>query len=349
MYFLFTKDYFYLLNFIFIHLIFIHLSLYSYLMQILTNPTPILSSNGIHKLHHQFYIPDGDIIATLLIVHGMSEHSERYDQFARVLANHGVLVATYDQLGHGKTVKDKYELGFFDKKYPVQTLCKDVIIVADALKKQAILYHAKHYANIPHFIMGHSMGSFLVRTVLIHHSTSFDGTILMGTAHAARWFNKALTIALVIFNRYYPKQRNQKLAYLMNAYLLNKISAPISASPFAWLSENTANIQAFENDPLCGFVFSNNGFYTLHALITQALMPNWYQYMPSDYPILLISGKDDPVGNMGQDIIDLHDELINANKNSQKILYVNMRHEPLQECNNHQVFADILGWIKRCV
>ena len=74
----------------------------------------ILSSNQIHRLHHAFFVPQGEIKATLLIVHGMSEHGGRYADFARFLADNGVLVATYDQLGHGQTVKDKYELGFID-------------------------------------------------------------------------------------------------------------------------------------------------------------------------------------------------------------------------------------------
>lgn len=320
-------------------------------MPILTNPTPILSSNGVHKLHHTFFVPTGDIVATLLIVHGMTEHSGRYANFAKILADNGILVATFDLLGHGNTVKDKYELGFFDKKYPVQTLCKDVIIMADALKRQAALQSDKPPSDKPHFIMGHSMGSLLVRTVLIHHATSFDGVILSGTTHnAQRWahlWHKAVSIPLMLANEFYPKQRNQKFAHLMNAYLLNKIHTPISASPFAWLSENLDNIKAFEADPLTGFTFSNNGFYTLQILIQKACTPHWYQQMPSNYPILLISGKDDPVGNMGQNIDDLHDELIAAHKNVKTHLYVNMRHEILQEHNNQQVFMDIVRCVKK--
>lgn len=219
----------------------------------------ILSSNGIHHLHHTFFVPTGDICATLLIVHGMSEHSGRYEKFAQFLANHGVLVATYDQLGHGQTVKDKYELGFFDEKHPVQTLCKDVIIMADKLKDKA--------PAVPHFIMGHSMGSFLVRTVLTHHATSFDGVILMGTSNTYNWLNKTTLSVLTLANFYRPKHHNQTAAYLMNQFLLNKLSAPISASHFAWLSEDLQSIEQFENDSLAGFVFSNNGFFALQKLL----------------------------------------------------------------------------------
>lgn len=302
----------------------------------------ILSSNGIHRLHHTFFVPKIDIKASLLIVHGMSEHSGRYDKFAKFLADNGVLVATYDQLGHGRTVKDNYELGFFDDKHPVQILSKDVIIMTKALKTKAKELTDK---PIPTVIMGHSMGSFIVRTVLTHHATSFDGVILMGTANTFNILNKTAKIALKLANLYQPKKPNQRFAYLLNRYLFNKIGSLTDTSYFAWLSENTQAVKDFENDPLTGFAFTNNGFYTLQALIEKACDPSWHTHLTA--PILLISGKDDPVGNMGYDIDELHDELIWANKQVSKQLYVNMRHEPLQETNSKQVFFDILHWIEK--
>ncbi len=299
----------------------------------------ILSSNQVHRLHHRFYEPTGDVKATLLIVHGMSEHSGRYDAFAKFLAEHGILVATYDQLGHGQTVKDKYELGFFDEKHPVQTLCKDVIIMADKLKEKA--------PTVPHFIMGHSMGSFIVRTVLVHHATSFDGVILMGTGNRFGLINQLSLGALSLMNRLAPKQINERMGYLLNQYLLNQLRSPISASPFAWLCENIDAIKTFEADPLCGFCFTNNGFVTLQALIARACQSDWYQMMDANYPILLVSGKDDPVGNLGTDIRQLQQALIRANRHNVRVhLYPNMRHEPLHERDYQRVHQDILCWLK---
>lgn len=297
----------------------------------------ILSSNQIHRLHHTFFVPKGEIKASLLIVHGMSEHSGRYADFAQFLANHGILVATYDQLGHGQTVKDKYELGFFDDKHPVQTLCKDVVIMADKLKEIA--------PNVPHFLLGHSMGSFIVRTVLTHHSMRFCGAILMGTADSFGAIARTSLLSLGLLNKIAAKQSNEKIGWLVNQYLLNQLQSPISTSPFAWLAENPDAISRFEQDKLCGFCFSNNGFWTLFGLMQRACSPDWYANMPSNYPILLISGKDDAVGNMGQDIHKLHDKLIKAGKNVRVQLYPNMRHEPLHEKQNQRVYQDILHWI----
>ncbi|OPH39404.1 alpha/beta fold hydrolase [Moraxella equi] len=302
----------------------------------------ILSSNGIHRLHHAFFIPKGEIRATLLIVHSMSEHSGRYADFAQCLTNHGILVATYDQLGHGQTVKDKYELGFIDEKHPIQALCKDVVIMADKLKDKARTLTDR---PTPHYIMGHSMGSFVVRTVLTHHATSFDGAIIMGTGNSFGIINHFALTALGAMNYINPKRPNTRFATLLNHYLLSQIRSPISASPFAWLTENIDSIKAFEADPLCGFAFSNNGFVALQGLIKKAINPAWYAHTPKDFGILLVSGKDDPVGRMGQDIADLQDELIKHGKSVTAQLYPNMRHEILHEMDKDKVHQDILGWL----
>lgn len=308
----------------------------------MTDVSIILSSNQTHRLHHAFFSPKDTIRATLLIVHGMSEHGGRYANFATFLANHGVLVLTYDQLGHGKTAKDDSELGFFDEKHPVQTLCKDVIIMADKLKEKAHTLGAWH---IPHFIMGHSMGSFVVRTVLTHHATSFNGAILMGTGNSFGLLNRLSMAYLGIYHRLQPKKKNLTLASFVNHHLLSQLISPISASPFAWLSENIDNIRTFEKDPLCGFVFTNNGFYALNLLIKKAVHRGWYAHMPDDFGVLLVSGRDDPVGNMGQDVMALQDELIQNGKQCTTILYPNMRHEPLHETDKIKVYQDIMNWL----
>ncbi len=303
----------------------------------------ILSSNQIHRLHHTFFVPTGKIIATLLIVHGMSEHSGRYAKFAQFLANHGVLVLTYDQLGHGQTVKDKYELGFIDEKHPVQALCKDVVVTADALKAKAVELGAH---DLPHFIMGHSMGSFVVRTVLAHHAKSFAGAILMGTGNSFGVLNRMVLSSFGVLNFLNAKKTNFGFAGALNQYLLNQIRSPIWASPFAWLSENQDNIKAFEADPLCGFAFTNNGFLALQGLIRRACADSWHGFMSDDYPLLIVSGKDDPVGHMGQDIEHLTHQLQKAGKTNITVhLYPNMRHEPLQENRADMVYQDILRWL----
>ncbi len=300
----------------------------------------ITSSDTSHYLHHTFFEPTDsatEITATLLVVHGMSEHSGRYSEFAQFLADKGIAVATYDQLGHGKTVKSASEFGFFGNEHPVQSLLKDVILMADKLK-------ARH-PDVPHFVLGHSMGSFIVRTVMKHHAHNFAGAILMGSAdvnplaHAILPINKLLA-------KVAPKKPNTLFANTMNKVLNSKLDNRISSSPFAWLSENQANIEAYEADPLAGFEFTNNGYLTLFTLMQSGLNKDWASTINRDFAMLFISGKNDPIGDMGKGV----EKVVNRLKQQKFIyidikLYPHMRHEPLQELEKQTVYQDILVWI----
>ena len=300
----------------------------------------ITSSDTSHYLHHTFFAPTAsatEIKATLLVVHGMSEHSGRYADFAQFLADKGIAVATYDQLGHGKTVKSASELGFFGEEHPVQSLLKDVIVMADSLK-------AKH-PEVPHFIMGHSMGSFIVRTVMKHHSQDFAGAILMGSADADPLTKVMLPINKLLA-KVAPKRPNTVFAKAMNKIFNSKLDNRISSSDFAWLSENQASIDAYEADPLAGFNFTNNGYMTLFNLMESALNKNWANTIAKDFPMLFISGKNDPIGNMGKGI----DKIVNRLKEQgftavEVKLYPHMRHEPLHELEKQLVYQDILEWL----
>ena len=307
----------------------------------MSNPENITSSDNTHYLYHTFFEPsnsDVDVQATLLLVHGMSDHSGRYADFAQFLADNGIAVATYDQLGHGKTIKAPDELGFFGHEHPVQSLLKDVIIMADALK-------ARH-PKVPHFILGHSMGSFIVRTVLKHHARAYSGAIMMGTADSQPLLKVLLPINKILAKTA-PKKPNALFAEWINNLLNIRFENRISDSNFAWLSENTANIAAYEADPLTGFELTNNGFMTLLVLMQTGLDKKWASTITTDFPMLFVSGNNDPVGDMGQGIRRIVRKLRKQNFSQIDMrLYPNMRHEPLHEQHHSAVYYDILHWIR---
>lgn len=297
----------------------------------------MMSNDNSHALHHRFFDPTAEAKATLLIVHGMAEHAGRYEAFAQFLAEYGIAVATYDQLGHGKTASSKEELGYIHKSHPVQMLLRDVVRMADALKQR--------HPNAPHFIMGHSMGSFIVRQVLSQHSHDFAGAILMGTADKDPLV-KALIPLFTSLNRLNPKRPCGWAGNTMNKVLNNKLGRVQSVSRFAWVSDNTDNIEAYEADPLCGFDFTHNGYFALFKLMDLALNQDWHQDIDKDFPMLLVSGKDDPIGNMGKSIDRLQQRLQDKGfRHISKRLYPNMRHEPLHEKQAEMVIDDIAHWI----
>lgn len=295
----------------------------------------IMSNDDKHVLHHHFFDPKDEAKATLLIVHGMSEHSGRYENFAKYLTKQGIAVATYDQLGHGKTANERF--GYIHDQHPVQMLLRDVVRMADALKQR--------HSHTPHFIMGHSMGSFIVRQVLSQHSHDFAGAILMGTADKDPLI-KPLIPLFATLNRLNPKRPCHWTSKAINKMLTSKLGLTQSNSRYAWISENIDNIDAYEADPLCGFDFTFNGFFALFTIMNMALNQNWYEDIDKNFPMLLVSGRNDPIGNMGKGIDRLQQRLQHQGfHHISKRLYPNMRHEPLHEKQADMVLTDITNWI----
>lgn len=297
----------------------------------------ILSSDKKHNLHHTFFTPKTDVKATLLIVHGMAEHSGRYADFAQFLADNGIAVATYDHLGHGETAKNANELGYFEPNYPMQALLKDTVVMADTLKTR--------YPEAPHFIMGHSMGSFIVRNVLQHHASEFAGAILMGTSDFDPLIKVFLPLTKLL-NKVAPKQHNSVFSSTMNHILNFKLGKDKVDSEFAWVCSNPERLHEYEADPLCGFDFTNNGFMALMQLMNRGLHKQWATTIDKDFAMLFVSGEDDPIGNMGEGIHQLVERLQQQGYTSvDYYLYANMRHEPLHEVEQQRVYEDILRWL----
>ena len=131
------------------------------------------STDGIHQLKGKMYIPDGEPKGVFHVVHGMTEHIGRYDTFLKEMAESGYVVVAYDNLGHGKTAKDKSELGFIAKKNGWKKITDDVYAVSKIIKEE--------YPGLPYYLMGHSMGSFIVRNAAATYPDLMDKLIVMGT------------------------------------------------------------------------------------------------------------------------------------------------------------------------
>ena len=132
----------------------------------------VLSSNGANMLAGVVYLPQKEIKGYFHIVHGMTEYIGRYDAIMRILAENGYIAFGYDHLGHGHTAKDDSELGFIAERDGDDLLARDVKVFSDAMKEE--------YGDFPYYLMGHSMGSFVVRMATQKYITP-DKLIVMGT------------------------------------------------------------------------------------------------------------------------------------------------------------------------
>lgn len=297
----------------------------------------IQKSKTDQRLYYNLYTPENKpVAATVLILHGMKEHSGRYNDIARFFCTKGFAILTYDHMGHGKSVKNGEALGHFQ----ITDAAEQLIIDAEAMAEH--LYDL--FPGVSHFILGHSMGSFITRLLLQRSYTKFKGAVIAGTG-GKNSVAAATKPFFALLNRTSPVRRssfvNNTFDKMNNARFRNEPGG----SSNSWLSLSKTNRQAFENDPLCGMPFSNRAFYTLISVNTLATKRNWADRISKQFPLLFVSGEEDPIGDFGKGILKTVSDLERDGFNDVSLLlYPGMRHEILNEEIKKDVYNDILEW-----
>lgn len=296
-----------------------------------------LSTTNKTNLFHTLFIPETTPVkATLLIIHGMQEHSGRYTEIAGYFADRGFAVLTYDHLGHGKSVKDKKDIGFFQLDRPDEKLISDAETMSEYLHQQ--------YPDIPHFILGHSMGSFVTRCLLQRAGNKFTGAIIVGTGGSLAGIN-LIKSYLSLANKiapYHPTFLNNLFNLVNNRHF----KKDKDFSDTSWLSVNPDNRKAFTEDQLCGIPFTNNAFYALFSIHKKATARNWASSISKSFPFLFVSGQNDPIGDFSKGVIQTVNHLKQDDfKDVNTKIYPEMRHEILNEEIKEDVFNDIYQWI----
>ena len=270
------------------------------------------------------------------LVHGMEEHIGRYDDFANFLASNGYLVIGHDHLGHGKSVKNDKELGDFDCKNGWFRLADDIHILQNIIKEK--------YPNLPRFILGHSMGSMLVRTYVTLYDDKLNGIIIIGTSGQKTGINSALLVSNVIKLFKGKKYKSQFLAHLMGISL-NKNFRPIKTGA-EWLTRDENTLSERRKDLNPNRKFTVESYIQLLKGIKYINKTKNIRKMVN-IPILIASGTMDPVGENSKGIIRVNNMMEKVGCNVEMKLYEGARHEILNEINRDEVYEFILNWIKK--
>lgn len=223
--------------------------------------------------------------AVLQIVHGMVEHIERYDEFARFANNAGYLVVGHDHVGHGETVKDPEDYGAFPKNW------QDLITDVHTLQREV----SKKYPDIPYIILGHSMGSFITRLYLAKYGRDVDAAIIMGTGQQPRvqtWTAIGLTKILRVLH---GEKYRSKFLEQMSTGMFNRFFSP-NRTKADWLSRDEAEVDKYLAHEHHQFIPTLNMYHSLFTFSNYAASPKWIKQIPHALPLLLISGATDPVG-----------------------------------------------------
>lgn len=291
-----------------------------------------------NKIHAVKWIPDAEKpVCIFQIVHGMAEHIDRYDEFARFLAGKGILVVGEDHLGHGKSVPEGGTYGYFCEHDAANVVVRDVHRLKKMMQEQ--------YPEVLYLILGHSMGSFILRNYLFRYGSGVDGAIIVGTGMQAK-STLILARAITAIQKVFCGAKHiGKLIDKASFGSYNDRFEPVRTE-VDWLSRETANVDRYLADPMCGFTFTLNGFAVLFQLIYNCYDKEKVESMPKQLPVMLIAGAEDPVGNYGKSVEMVYQSFLDAGmQNVQMKLYKNDRHELLNETDRVSVYEDIYRWI----
>jgi len=296
------------------------------------------SSDGKTKLHGIIWEPETAPRAIVQIAHGMVEYLERYDGFANFLNEHGILVAGNDHLGHGLSYTEEWQKGYFAKP-------KGDICALQDLHRTTLLLQKK-YPDIPHFLFGHSMGSFFTRRYLCVYPNEVDGAIISGTGWQPIPVLKGGLAVVKLLSVLKGDRFRSKLVTAMAFGNINKAFEPVHNSK-DWLTRDVEVTEKYLADPNCGFLFTLNGYRTLFRSILLAQDMEQLQKMDEDLPVLFISGEMDPVGDFGKGVKKAVNAFYQSGmENVECILYPEARHELTNERNKEEIFQDVLEWLE---
>lgn len=299
------------------------------------------SADGSSTIHARIWRPaavgaGARLKAIVQVVHGMSEHIHRYDEFARYLCGQGYVVCGDDHIGHGASTEPGRR-GCLPAHGGAEAL------IADEHTLRGIV-SAKFDPETPYVLFGHSLGSFIVRCYLSRHGEGLAGAVICGTGTVPVAVSRAgHALALAIAAARGEDYRSKLLDSMGAGGYAKAVPGPTG---FEWLSYNEDNVRAYVADEECGFMFSAGGYAALTALTAEACSRACAAAAPHDLPLLYISGDGDPVGDMGLGVQAAAELARGAGSLDVTCkVYEHMRHEILQEGGRAEVFADVASWI----
>lgn len=297
------------------------------------------SADGRTTVHAVRWTPeDGKYRAVLQITHGMVEYIERYRTFAEFLNDNGFLVVGHDHIGHGESVVSKDEWGYF-AEHPSDTVIADMQTLREITQKE--------HPGVPYFMLGHSMGSYMLRKYLAIHGEGLAGAVIMGTGCIPDNTTKlAMFIAKMqaaFFGWHHRSKLLQKLSYDKYYHQFDLTGKDASNS---WLTKDEEIVKTYYADPKCTFVFTVNAYMGLFEAVLFDNQQENIEAVPKSLPLFFVSGAMDPVGGCGSGVKKVYNKFDEAGKEDITWkLYDNDRHEILNETDRDVVYHDILAWM----
>ena len=294
----------------------------------------IISKRDSLKLELSIIEPQTDAKGIVQLSHGMAEHKERYYDFMSYLAKQGYICVIHDHRGHGASVMQKEDLGYFYSE-DINCIVDDLYQVTELMKKR--------YKGLKVTLFSHSMGTLVASNYLKKFDSQIEKVILCGPPT-----KNPLTPVAIFLAKGFKLFKGDR--YINN--FLNKLSFggynKGNELEFQWLSTNTEIVNKYNEDELCGYTFTTNGFINLYKLLQEAFNKKDWKVGNRKLDILVIAGKNDPVIQSESKFNSLVSFLKEVGyKNIESKLYEGKRHELLNEIGNEQIYKDVLEFIEK--
>ena len=295
-------------------------------------------SKGAGKIHACRWVPEGQPRAVVQIIHGIAEFVERYDDFANFLNDQGVLVVAEDHMGHGQSINGDGIQGYFHGGW-FTAIEDSVQLMADTKAE---------FPDLPYILFGHSMGSFMARTILCKYpDCGLTAAVICGTG----WQPAAALPAMVkmmegickVSEETKPNEMLQKLVF--GSYN-KKVEHP--RTPYDWLTRDDKIVDAYIAHPLCGFTPTAGLMREMTRGIHYIQQKKNLEAMNKQLPVFFIAGSDDPVGPYGKGVHTCAEAFRKVGMEDVSVrIYPLCRHEILNEINREQVYQDVWKWIEK--
>ncbi len=294
------------------------------------------SSNGTDNIAYYIYTPKEKAKALIQIAHGMCEYAARYEDFINHLCGLGYAVIANDHLGHGNSVSDEDDLGYFAPEHGWIYLIKDL--------RKTFLIGKSLFGKIPHYFIGHSMGSLILRCYLAKYSADTNGAIFLGTLGRHPALPAAVILSEAEMYLHGVKSRSKKINKLL--FGMSNMKVEDKRTEFDWLTRDETIVADYVADKKCNFIFTASAFHDLFMLLDYCSSNSWYEKVRCDLPILLMGGTDDPVGSFGKGVMQVFRGLnYHAFNDVEVKICDGCRHELLNETNRLEMYDEITHWL----
>ena len=299
------------------------------------------STDGKHTIYAEIYTPKSATAKGVVqLAHGMIDYTARYTELADYLTARGYIFAGNHHLGHGKSVSDESDFGYFADKNGLDFVIGDMHTMNEKLHEM--------FPTLPVILFGHSMGSFLSRLYTVKYPRSIKGLVIHGTGGKNPLVGVGMSLAKALRGIYGPRHRSNLIETL--AFGSYNKHYPKEEGHNAWLTREGALVADRDTNPVTSFKCTVSAYVELFTALRDCNDKQWYKSYPKDMPTFVVSGDDDPVGNYGKGPAEVYSGLMLAGASNVSLkLYEGARHELFKESCREEYFADLTEWLEGVV